>query len=203
MESIPVWTLIIAAIAIISMLALLIASEREVKRKSIELESLQEKLEQADLVVEGGPNLALAEATEVSAEVALLTEQVRSNEVIIATMQCELEALRAENSWLKQESAGYQSKSSDLQTHMTESMPTSQVERSSARVIDYPLDLGPSKSRLVFPVTAFALLLVALVSVHFARDWQKTAVTSIHRAASPSHDQRNESRAVDTLNTAD
>ena len=201
MESILVWTLIIAAAAIVAMLVLLIASERDIKRKSAEIDSLRGKLKQAELALQG-PSPALLEGAGVSAEVAALTEQVRSNEIAIATMQCELEALRAENSWLKQESGGYPAKSPDLQTRAPESLPPSRAEESNARIADYRLDLPPQKSRLMFPVAGFAFFIIALVSVYFARDWQNTTVPPAHRGASRSEERPNQSPAPDSLITA-
>jgi hypothetical protein len=95
---------------------------------------------------------------------------VRASEVAIATLQCELEALRAENSWLKQQTAAaYQPRNPAHETLGTESIQTPHVEQPAARANDFRLDLGPRRSRLIFPATAAALLLIALVSVFFAR----------------------------------
>ena len=174
MESILVWTLAIAALAIVSMLVLLIASEREVNRKRLEVESLKMKLERGATVAEAGGNQLAEGGTEVPAEVAALIEQVRSSEVAIATMQCELEALRAENSWLKQGAAGHQSKEPELESHPAESLSTPYGERSAARAADQRLSLSPRKIRLAVPAAAVVLLLVAWVSVYFARGWQAT-----------------------------
>jgi hypothetical protein len=52
---------------------------------------------------------------------------------------------------------------------MTASLPPPQAEQSVAPGAKYRLDLGPRKNRLMAPVVAVALLLVALVSVYFAR----------------------------------
>jgi hypothetical protein len=168
METILVWTLVIAAIAIVSMLVLLIASEREVNRTRREAESLRATLESANAVPER-PNLLVDESTGISAEMPRLIEQVRANEIAIATMQCELEALRAENSWLKQESAPYQSKSAAPEALVPESIVTPQLEPPDPRAADFRLDLSPRRNRLIFPAAAAALLLIALVSVFFAR----------------------------------
>ena len=174
MESILVWTLAIAALAIVSMLVLLIVSEREVNRKSLEVESLKMKLARGATVAEAGGNQLAEGGTEVPAEVAALTEQLRSSEVAIATMQCELEALRAENSWLKQGAAGHQSKKPESESHPAESLSNAYGERSAARAADQRLSLSPRKIRLAVPAAAVVLLLVAWVSVYFARGWQAT-----------------------------
>jgi hypothetical protein len=169
METILVWALIIAAIAIIAMLVLLIASEREVNRKRLEVESLSSRLASAGATLDARANLLADQGTAIPSGMARLTEQVRANEVAIATMQCELEALRAENSWLKQECAAHQIKSSGPEIVMrAESTPAPQVEQTE-RAADFRLDLGPRRSRFMFPATAAALLLIALVSVFFAR----------------------------------
>jgi hypothetical protein len=84
-------------------------------------------------------------------------------------MQCELEALRAENSWLKEQPARCAANSAEVEPPMTASLPPPQAEQSVAPGAKYRLDLGPRKNRLMAPVAAAALLLVALVSVYFAR----------------------------------
>jgi hypothetical protein len=195
MESILVWTLAIAALAIISMLVLLIASEREVIRKRLEVESLRMKLERGATVAGASVNQLHDGGTEVSAEVAALTEQVRSNEVAIATMQCELEALRAENSWLKQGAASYQSKEPGSGSQPAESL--SRGERSAARAADHRLSLSPRKSRLIFPAAAVVLLIVAWVSVYFARGWHATASKPAQQV-----EFRGEDRSQESLVTA-
>ena len=182
METILIWTLMIAAVAIVSMLVLLIASERELTRNRVETESLRAKLENAGAAVNPLPDTGAA----ISEEVARLSEQVRANEVVIATMQCELEALRAENSWLKQEVAAYQVKSPETETHLAESV-TTQIDRPAHVPPVTRLDLGPRRSRLIFPATAVALLLVALVSIFFARS--RTTHTPARQAESPAEVQ--------------
>jgi hypothetical protein len=168
METLLVWTLIIAAMAIVSMLLLLIASEREARRQWFEAESLRAKLESPGTAFEG-PTSSADEGTGIGTEVTRLTEQVHANEVAIATMQCELEALRAENHWLKRECAAFQAKSPGPDTHVTEPIPMPQIKQ-TARSSDYSLDAGPRRSRLTIPATAVALLLVALVGLYLAGD---------------------------------
>ncbi len=184
METILAWSLVIAAIAIVSMLVLLIASEREVKRKRLEADSLRAKLESAAPADEGGANLLVHHGTVVSAEVARLTEQVRANEVAIATLQCELESLRAENSWLKQESGAYQIQNREAEPGGREHTLPAQDERLSALPADFRLDSGRSKSRLIVPAGVVALFLIALVGVFFARG--RTALTPVRQGDSGS-----------------
>jgi hypothetical protein len=203
MESILVWTLAIAALAIISMLVLLIASEREVIRKRLEVESLRMKLERGATMAEASGNQLHDGGTEVSAEVAALTEQVRSNEVAIATMQCELEALRAENSWLKQGAASYQSKEPGSGSQPAESLSSPRGERSAARAADHRLSLSPRKSRLIFPAAAVVLLLVAWVSVYFARGWHATASKPAQQVEFRGEGQSQESLVTASVLNAD
>jgi hypothetical protein len=203
MESILVWTLIIAAVAIVSMLVLLIASERDVRQKGAEVASLRGKLEQANLAVEARANPVLDQTTGVSVQVAALTEQVQSNEVAIASLQCELEALRAENTWLKRQSSAYGATSADAQLAVAEIMPISRAEPSSPQVTSHHVDLDPRQSRVTFSLIAFALLLVGLVSIYFARDGQNTIVTSTSSqgATYRSEDGANENLAKNSLIT--
>jgi hypothetical protein len=168
MASILVWALIIATIAIVSMLALLIASEREVKRQRLEIASLKTRLESAGPAVAGQAKRLIAGESELSAELASLIEQLRFSEVSIATMQCELEALRAENSWLKQERAAHPPQKPTRETSGTDTITAAQVQQGNVHAGDYRLDLGPHRTRLIFPIAAAALSLMALVSVFFA-----------------------------------
>jgi hypothetical protein len=189
METILVWTLVIATIAIVAMLGLLIASEREVKQKRIEIESLRTTLETTATAFAPSPNPLGDESTSVAAEMARLTEQVRANEVAIATMQCELEALRAENSWLKREAAAYRIKTPAAETYATEGAPTVPVESPPTAAISDRIDLAPRRRWRPFPAAATALLLLALVSVFLGRG--KTPFAPVRKPDSSAEAQGN------------
>jgi hypothetical protein len=184
MEALLVWAVVIAAIAIVFMLALLFASERELKRKRLEIDALRSKLESSAAALPATAAPADAQVGS-SSEIPHWAEQIRANEIAMANMQCELEALRAENSWLKRESTARQNQSTPGRQapFVRTSVPG---QRSAA---DFALDVGARRGALLLPAAAGALLLVALVSVFFVRGRSNvvppTRRVELHRQTPP------------------
>jgi hypothetical protein len=169
-ETILVWTLVISAIAIFALLLLLIASERELKRHRLETETLRAKLARPTVAREPTADPSMTQTGPISPDLPKLTEQLRANEVAIATLQCELEALRAENSWLKQESAPSRMLAPKSESSKGERVSApAQAEQPRARRGNFPSNLRRRKRRFIFPVAAAAVLLVALVSLLLGR----------------------------------
>ena len=104
METILVWTLVITAIAILLMLIMLIASERELKRKNAEVEALLSRHQATGVqdTVECISTEQPAEKHKVrDTEITALNRRMQST---IDTLQTELQRLRAENAGLSQKS---------------------------------------------------------------------------------------------------
>jgi regulator of replication initiation timing len=176
MESILVWSLIIAAVAIVLMLVLLIASERELKRKRSEIESLRSRHEETGTgaTVEVEPEASAGRNREPYTEIDALTEQLQSSRADIETMWTELERLRGENADLGRENARLQAMSAEMRAHLVENAGVPKPLASDAPVAQYRPQNPPQNRRVVYAVSAVALLLVAGVSVYLTRPWPES-----------------------------
>ena len=171
MESLLVWTLVIAAMAIVFMLVLLISSEAELKRKRAEIASLRSRYEATGATIEVDSDVTAGANRVPSAETAALTEQLQSSQADIETMWTELERLRAENTELGRENARIQAESAELRAQSVEHESAPQPSLSAAPVVEYRRQHQRQNGRAVYAVSAVALLLVAAVSFYFARPW--------------------------------
>jgi hypothetical protein len=173
MESILVWTLVIAAIAIVLMLVLLISSERELKGKRAEIALLRSRYKasgtgatsEVDSEVTAGAN------REPYAEIAALTDQLQSSRADIETMWTELGRLRAENARLGRENARIQAESAERIAQLVEHSGVPQPSVRDAPVAQYRRQKQPHNGRAVYMASAVALL--AAVSVYFVLPWSE------------------------------
>jgi anti-sigma-K factor RskA len=161
MESILFWTLVIAAVAIILMLALLIASERELKRTRAELGTQPSAFESADAANDTPTDPLGAEDQQLRAEVAALTEQLRSSQAIIARMRAEIQALRAE-SWRREESVPRRTESFEA-----EAMPSAPVEKPIALYAKHRFGKGRHKIRPMYVAGAIVILLAVVAAFSY------------------------------------
>ena len=163
METMLVWTLVIAAIAIIIMLALLIASERELKRKRADVESLRSRSDEtgSGARIEAHREVTAGRNREPYAEIADLREQLQSSQADVETLWIEVERLRAENSRLKQESARYRSERPELGAQIAESAPSAPVEEPAVGAADQrPIEIQQDR-RPMYAAAAVVVLLAA------------------------------------------
>jgi hypothetical protein len=179
METLLIWALVIAAIALITMLLMLLASERELKRQRLDIAALKKRLKAPNDTV-SSPQSPGNHASGSSPELDSSAEQVRANEITIANMQCEIEALRAENSWLKRQSPTHETANAPVRRFF--SWPSR--AQSYAPSCDTASDLGSRKSSLVLPASAAAILVMALASLFFARG-RPNVNSSTLRTANP------------------
>lgn len=165
METMLVWTLVIAAIAIIIMLALLIASERELKRKRAEVESLRSRSDEtgSGARIEAHREVTARRNRESYAEIAALTEQLQSSQADVETLWIEVERLRAENSRLKQESVRYRSERPELGAQIAESASSVPVEEPFVRAAD---------QRRTWVGEAVVVLLAAGAATYYTEAWR-------------------------------
>jgi transposase-like protein len=176
MEIILVWTLVAAAIAIILMLALLIASERELKRKRAEVESLRSQSDEtgSGAWIEVHREVTAGRNREPYAEIAALTERLQSSKADVETMWTELERLRSQNAELGRENARLQAMSAEMRAQLVEYAGVPKPLASDAPVAQYRSQNRPQNRRVVYAVSAVALLLVAGVSVYLTRPWPES-----------------------------
>jgi hypothetical protein len=163
METLLIWALVIAAIALVSILLMLLAAERELKRQRLEIGALKKSLPAGPDTLAPPPAPGNHKAGS-SPDLDGSAEQVRANEITIANMQCEIEALRAENSWLKRQSPADETTDAPLRRFFF--LPSRAQTDAPANT---RLDLRSQKSSLLLPGSAAALLVIALVSLFFAR----------------------------------
>jgi hypothetical protein len=167
MENLVVWTFV--AIAVVSILVWLVVYKQKANRKDIQIQSLTSTLQSDGMPVEAQPSLGPKGENRISLEIDSLSEQIRSFEITLASLQCELEALRAENSWLKRESAADQATSRDLIMPVGDSDCSSAVDQCPERLAEYRRKWAPVKSGPIFPAIAIVFLLVALASGYYTR----------------------------------
>ena len=165
METMLVWTLVIAAIAIILMLALLIASERELKRKRADVESLRSRSDEtrSGARIEAHREVTARRNREPYAEIAALTEQLQSSRADVETLWIKVERLRAENDRLKQESARYRSERPELGAQIAESAPSAPVEEPA---------VGAADQRRTWVGEAVVVLLAACAVTYYTEAWR-------------------------------
>ena len=174
METMLVWTLVIAAIAIIIMLALLIASERELKRKRADVESLRSRSDEtgSGARIEAHREVTARRNREPYAEIAALTEQLQSSQADVETLWIEVERLRAENSRLKQESARYRSERPELGAQIAESAPSAPVEEPAVGAADQrPIEIQQDR-RPMYAAAAVVVLLAAGAATYYTEAWR-------------------------------
>jgi hypothetical protein len=178
MENLGVWTLV--ALGVVSTLVLLVVYRRKISRKEIQVEALTSTTESDGMPAETQPSLGPKDENRSSPEVDSLSEQVRSYEIALASLQCELEALRAENSWLKRESLADQSTSRDLIMPMAGSDSSPALEPWPERLTGYRRNWAPLNGRLILPAVAVFLLFVAVISGYYARG--KTSAVAMRQS---------------------
>ena len=174
METILVWTLVIAAIAIVLMLALLIASEREAKRVRAELRRLRAASQSEDAAIDARPDSLSAKDRQLTAKVSALTEQLQSKQAVMARMQGEVEALRAENNWLRLETEPHQAQRSDPEAQVFESAPKPRINDPIAGAADHRFGERRHKTRPIYAAAVVVLLLAGAVIYFMDRGRSRT-----------------------------
>lgn len=181
MESLVIWTLV--AVAIVSALVWLIAYKQKTNGQDNQIESLPATVQSDAVPVEPQPSLGTNDENRNSVAVESSSEQVRSYEIALATLQCEIEALRAENSWLKRESLAGQATSRDLITRDGENGFPPALDQDLGRFTDYRGKWASPKSGLIFPAIV-VVCSIAVLSEYYARDKTTTVRARIIEAQS-------------------
>ncbi len=185
METILVWTLVITAIAILLMLIMLIASERELKRKSAEVEALLSRY-QANGVEDSVEYISAEQSAEEHkaryTEITALNQRLQST---IDTLRTELQRLRAENAGLRQKSKEIRGQGTTLSRGAASpKFPTFTLRTAGRRS-----KTQKRKWRNTFAVSAASLLLMAGVTVYFIPDWRETNIGEVGVGSVPSESQ--------------
>ncbi len=170
METILVWALVIAAIAILLMLILLIASERDLKRKTAEVEALRSRYRATGEDSSGETTSAKQSGAENSAvytEISALNEQLQST---INTLEAELERLRAENTGLSQTNKEIRS----ARKPPAQSGASSKFAAFTLRASGHRRNRPRGKRRAVFVGSVAALLLLTGAAIFLISDWQES-----------------------------
>jgi hypothetical protein len=183
-ETILVWTLIIAAVAIVAMLAMLIAAERDLQRQRAETETLRAGIESASRgrATAAGREDNAGAISEVSAELSALREQLQASQAALANKQAELDQLRAENGLLGLRTAGYRGESSELMKPAAESDRTTQHGDSTAFPVGHPPNQPRIGSQHPYAAMFAVLVLVGGASLYFNGAWRDIVLMSSSKA---------------------
>jgi hypothetical protein len=181
----------ISAVAIVAMLAMLIAAERDLQRQRAETEALRASIERASSgrATAAGPEDNSGVISEVSAELTALGEQWQASQAALANMQLELDRLRAENGRLRQETAGGHAESYEVTTLAAESVRTAPLRDSAARAADRRPNQSRRGSRLLYAATFAVLILVGGASLYLNGAWRETTLRSSSEANVQPEDQ--------------
>jgi hypothetical protein len=185
MESVLVWTLVIAALAILLMLALLISSERELRRTRAELLTTRPKSESAAAAVPAArPGAQDTEDQQLAAKVAALTLQLQSKEAAMARMRGEIEALRAENNSLQLETTPRHAHRSGLEARAVANAPGRQVAKPIIRTAIHRSGAFRHPSWPAYGAGAAVLLLAAGGAIYL-KDARQYKSLGAARVATP------------------
>jgi hypothetical protein len=201
MESILVWILVIAAIAILLMLALLISSERELKRARAELLTTRPKSESAAAAVPPAarPDMQDTKDQQLAANVAALTLQLQSKEAAMARMRGEIEALRAENNSLQLETTPRHAQRPGQEARAVANAPSRQVAKPIIRTTIYRSGAFRHQSWPAYGAGAAVLLLAAGGAIYLkdARQYKSLGAARVATppAAPPGADDAEPERA--------
>jgi hypothetical protein len=172
METLVIWTLVI--IAAVSILGWVLSQKLKTSRKEAQIESSTSVPHSNGAPAEAQPSVGAIETNTLPVDAGSVTEQVRSYEIALASLQCEIEALRAENSWLKRRPALDQATGRDLITRGAETDLRPAIDQHPEGLSDDGRKWIPLK-RLMVPAIAVGTLIVAVISDYYARD-KMTAV---------------------------
>ena len=204
MEIILVWTLVIAAIALVIMFALLIASERELKRKRAEVESPRSRSDEtgSGARIEVHREVTAGRKREPYAEIAALREQLQSSQADVETLWIELERFRAENGRLRQESARYRPESPEPGAQIAESVSSAPVEEPAGRAADQrPIEIQQDR-RPMYAAAAVVVLLAAGAASYYTEAWRFATLGLARRDTPVAEQPPNENIAPDRASAA-
>jgi hypothetical protein len=205
-ETILVWTLIISAVAIVAMLAMLFAAERDLQHQRTETEALRASIERArsGRATAASPEDNSGITTEVSAELTALREQWQGSQAALANMQVKLDRLQAENDRLRQAKPGGYAESYEVTTPAAESALTAPLRDSTVRAADRRPNQFRRRSRLLYGATFAVLLLVGGASLYLNGASRETTLrSSSDTNVEPEGQIANTSPADDTARAGD